>query len=129
VQRESDRDGVRQRYGEFFDQISAALFAADPIGIDFETNTDEYDPEASTIIPRLHECSSIRDVQVVVHEEFVAWFGLEADDRCAPIEHYAVPAVAIWELWQRHLSQQVPGELLSGIQTRGSQENAPRGMC
>ena len=105
----SDRAGVRHRYGDLFDQVSAALFAADPTGINFGSNTDEYDPEASTIIPRLHECHSVCDVQAVIHEEFVAWFGLEADDRCAGLERYFEPAAVIWGLWQRYVEAQCGG--------------------
>jgi hypothetical protein len=100
---------VRRRYGDLFEQVSAALFAADPIGINRGSNTDEYEPEASTIIPRLHDCSSVRDVQRVIHEEFVAWFGLEADDRCAALESYFELAEVIWGLWRRHLEAQSAG--------------------
>ena len=103
MERQSDRAAMRQQYGSLFDQVSAALFAADPIGINFGSNADEYEPEASTIIPRLHECHSAADAQAVIHEEFVAWFGLEADDRCAEVENYFAPAEVIWRLWQRHV--------------------------
>ena len=109
MERQSDRAGVRRLYGDLFAQVSVALFAADPIGINFGSNADEYEPEASTIIPRLHECRSARDVQAVVHEEFVAWFELEADDRCAGLESYAKPSEEIWGLWQSHLAAQSSG--------------------
>jgi hypothetical protein len=46
------------------------MFLRDPIGINFKTNTDEYDAEAGTVIPRLEKCSSSDDVAIVVHEEF-----------------------------------------------------------
>jgi len=109
VERQSDRAEVRRLYGDLFAQVSAALFEADPIDINFGSNADEYEPEASTIIPRLHACRSARDVQAVVHEEFVAWFGLEADDRCAGLDAYAEPAEEIWGLWQRHLAARGAG--------------------
>lgn len=35
---------------ELVDAISQALFRADPVGINFETNTDEYVAEAETIV-------------------------------------------------------------------------------
>ena len=88
--------GVRRVYGDLFAHVSSALFAADPIGINFGSNFGEYEPEASTIIPRLRGCHSIQDVQAVVHEEFVAWFGLEDDDRCASPQSYVVLAEDIW---------------------------------
>ena len=51
-----DREVVRQVYGPFFDQLSSILFRLDPMGISYEHNPDEYEPEAGTIIPRLEAC-------------------------------------------------------------------------
>ena len=92
------RQELKRLYGELFEQISAVLFAADPIGIKFESNTDEYDPEAGTIIPRLRECCSAEDARRVVYEEFVGWFGA---DIAGPEQTYEQPAREIWQLWQR----------------------------
>jgi hypothetical protein len=36
---------------------SELLFRHDPVGINFEVNTDEYEPKAGTILPRLHACN------------------------------------------------------------------------
>src|SRR5262245_53578798 len=68
------RAALRQEYGELFDRIAAALFEADPIHINFETNTDEYEPEAETILPRLHTATTVDDVERIVHEEFCRRF-------------------------------------------------------
>lgn len=56
------RDQVKKQYRDLFASVSAAMFRHDPIGINFETNTDEYDPEAGTVIPRLNACCSGEDV-------------------------------------------------------------------
>ena len=73
--------------------LEAVLFEADPIGLDFEDNTDEYRSEAQTILLRLHEAASKEGVRRIVHEEFVAWF----DDRMAgPPERYEQIARTIW---------------------------------
>ncbi len=109
MERQPERAEVRRTYGDLFAQVSAALFEADLIGINFVTNTDEYEPEVSTILPRLHECRSAQDVQVVIREEFVAWFGLDADDRRAELETYVELAEEIWGLWQRHPSAKDSG--------------------
>ena len=109
LERQSDREGVRRVYGDLFADVSSTLFAADPIGINFGSNFGEYEPEASTIIPRLRGCHSVQDVQAVVHEEFVAWFGLEDDDRCASPQSYVVLAEDIWGLWQRYFVSQKSG--------------------
>ena len=84
---------------EFFEQISNILFKHDPIGINFEHNADEYDPEAGTIIPRLASCNSVDDVCIVVHEEFLRWFS-PLDVGSA--QRYQQIAKEIWTAWQLH---------------------------
>jgi hypothetical protein len=69
-----NRKAIRLEYPELFDALSSLLFKVDPIGINFETNTDEYEPEVGTIIPRLKIARSEADVQMIVHEEFCRWF-------------------------------------------------------
>ena len=95
-----DRRRARATYGELFDATAALLFRHDPIDISFENpNTDEYDPETETILPRLSGCQSPDDVHRVVHEEFVRWFGSTAGSP----ERYTQIASELWNLWQGHL--------------------------
>ena len=94
----SERKKLKGDYKVLFEETSAILFRHDPIGLDFETNIDEYDPEARTILPRLPSCSSAEDVTQIVHEEFVRWFDR---DVAGPASQYAEPAQEIWHLWQR----------------------------
>ena len=93
------RAEVKRRYGKLFDEVAAALFQVDLVGINFGSNADEYDPEAGTIIPRLRECQSAGDVRRVTHEEFVRWFGAETT---GPELRYEKVAHQIWRLWQAH---------------------------
>ena len=97
-----ERRRLQAEYGELFEAVAALLFRHDPIGINFDENTDEYDPEVGTILPRLHTCGSADDVLRVVHEEFVRWFG---PGSAGPQECYAVIAGEIWEVWQRSRSK------------------------
>jgi hypothetical protein len=90
-----ERRRLREEYKLLYDQVAALLFRRDPIGINFESNTDEYEPEVGTILPRLRTCTSVDDVATVVFEEFVRWFG-EAGSR----EAYLEIASDIWTLWQ-----------------------------
>jgi hypothetical protein len=76
-------------------QIERLLFRADPIGINFEENTDEYRPEAETITLRLPEAANDRDLLRIIHEEFVRWFG---DDTAGPMDRYGPIASEIWSL-------------------------------
>ncbi|MCL2310520.1 MAG: hypothetical protein FWC42_09705 [Proteobacteria bacterium] len=92
-----ERAELRQRYGVLFEKVSAILFEADPMGINFVSNTDEYEPETSTIIPRLVQASSVWDVEVIVREEFCRWFGL---DELGTREHFRPIAEKIWDAWE-----------------------------
>ena len=73
------------------------LFEADPIGINFGDNTDEYEPETGTILPKLARAKSVDDVQTIVHEEFCRWFD-EVD--VGARENYKEVSVKIWEAWR-----------------------------
>ncbi len=83
-------------YGDFPVLLEALLFEADPVGLNYETNTDEYRPEAQTIALRLPTASSAEDALRIMHEEFVQWFGA---DIAGSMDRYEVVAVAAWELW------------------------------
>ena len=92
-----ERRLLKAEYGELFDSITALLFRHDPIGINFEVNADEYEPETGTILPRLRACQSSTDVLRVVHEEFRRWFGSET---AGSAERYAQIADETWQLWK-----------------------------
>jgi hypothetical protein len=97
----TDADEIRRRRTELrercrvaYDGLSKILFTEDPVGINFEENTDEYEPEVGTIIPRLGDCRSVDDVRRIVHEEFVKWFDVAT---AGPPEKYQTVAKRIWE--------------------------------
>ena len=95
---------LKAEYGELFDAVAEILFRHDPIGINFEENTDEYYPEARTILPRLKSCRSSEDVMTAVHEEFQRWFDPDIAGRR---EIYAKIADEVWAVW--HNSRMQPG--------------------
>lgn len=99
---EEEQQWLRAQYGSMFDSIAALLFKHDLVGINFEDNTDEYESEARTILPRLRHCQNAEDALRVVHEEFVRWF---TADVAGPQEHYTQIASEIWGLWQGYLQQ------------------------
>jgi hypothetical protein len=92
------RQRLKAEYGKLFDQVAALLFRHDPVGINFNSNTDEYEPEVGTILPRLKDCNSADGVRQVVHEEFVRWFGA---DSAGSEQNYAIISEEIWQLWQK----------------------------
>jgi hypothetical protein len=91
-----ERRQLKAAYADLFDAITEILFRHDPIGINFEVNTDEYEAEARTILPRLRTCKSPADVTAVVHEEFSRWFSPEI---AGSNESYSEIAAEIWYLW------------------------------
>jgi len=103
------RDAVRQSQPGLFAAVSEAMFRHDPIGINFGSNTDEYDAEAGTVIPRLSACSSASDAGLVLHEEFVRWFGA---DTAGDHVRYAALAAEVWRLWTARRAE--PGAAADG---------------
>ncbi len=94
----AERMRLKTEFGELFHEVAALLFRHDPIRIKLENNTDEYEPETGTILPKLRSCSSADDVRKVVHREFCRWFNA---DIAGPEHHYDKIATEIWELWRR----------------------------
>jgi hypothetical protein len=88
------RKELKERYRVAYEGLSNILFTEDPVGINFEKNTDEYEPEVGTILPRLGDCRSVEDVRRIVHEEFVVWFDVVT---AGPPEKYQTVARRIWE--------------------------------
>ena len=89
------RESVRASHPNLFQAISESLFKNDPMGINFESNTDEYEAEAGTIIPRLKSCATEEEALSVVYDEFLRWFGDCAGSR----SHYQKSASDIWHIW------------------------------
>lgn len=89
------RSAVQAKDPAFFAAVSKAMFERDPIGINFTDNTDEYDAEAGTVIPRLASCRSSEDVAQVLLEEFRSWFGV---DTAGDLSTYRALAADIWLL-------------------------------
>ncbi len=91
---------MKAEYRQLLDEVQSLLFRHDPVGINFGFNTDEYDPEVGTILPRLRGCTCAEDVCRVAHEEFVRWFGA---DTAGVRDTYSKIGTEIWGLWQKFL--------------------------
>lgn len=92
------RKQIKEQYGVVFNTLSEILFRHDPIGINFEDNTDEYNPEAGTILPRLETATTEEQVLQIIHEEFIQWFDANT---AGSKENYQALAREVWEMWQR----------------------------
>src|SRR6476620_1330472 len=92
---QAEKERLKIEYGDMFDSVAEILFRHDPIELNYVDNTDEYESEARTILPRLKNCHSADDVMTVVHEEFERWFD---PDTVGEKESYRTIAEEIWAL-------------------------------
>jgi hypothetical protein len=90
------RAKLRKQYRDLYDRLAELFFKTDPIRINFGDNTDEYEPEVETILPRLQQCTSELECLKVIHEEFVRWFDVQT---AGPISNYETIARQTWLLW------------------------------
>ena len=89
----------RTKYTVLRAVVSRILNETDPIGLlAMGAPGDEYDPEVSTVLPRLREVTSAGDVRAILHEEFVRWFD---ESIAGPPETYDLAATRIWEHLQK----------------------------
>ena len=118
----------RQRFAQTATQrdlvteVSRILFEADPIGINFESNTDEYDSEAETVVIGLAGARSADDVRSLTHEAFVQWFDPQT---AGPAERYTSVAAAIWDAWRGAQGQSA---LAPGSDAAARADAAVRGL-
>lgn len=89
------RKALRARYRDAFTRLAQILWEEDPISITLGNNnlSDEYEPEAGTILPRLRDCKTVEDIQGLMYLEFVRWFDAET---AGPPERYRRAAERIF---------------------------------
>jgi hypothetical protein len=81
--------------GKLLNDVSEILFKYDPIGINFDTNIDEYDSEAEQIFKQLGVANSVNDLTKIIHIVFIEMFTKEvARDKSL----YQPIAEEIWKL-------------------------------
>lgn len=94
-----ERRQLKAEYGKLYDAVSEILFRHDPIGINFGRNSDLYEPEVGTILPRLNDCISVSHARKMIHQEFVRWFD---SDIAGPEARYEEIAEKVWATWQKY---------------------------
>lgn len=97
-----DIKACKAKYGKVFDEVSETLFEIDPIGISFTCNTDEYEPEVATILPRLETATNVMDVQNIIYEELDRWFSGAYNQWYKCIGDYEPIANRVWKIWISH---------------------------
>lgn len=91
------RSAIQLQYGDLYDILLEIFFRHDPLGINFGGNTDEYDPEVRTIIPRIAEADSPATLCRIIHQEFARWFGRSGT---GDVEDYQALAQEVWQTWR-----------------------------
>lgn len=92
--RMTNRKALKESYQLVYSELSQLIREADPIHlIEAGAPDDEYGPEVSTILAGLREARSVEDVQRIVHEVFVRWFGA---DIAGPVTDYSNLSTNIW---------------------------------
>jgi hypothetical protein len=95
--RKSSWKEMRDKYPKLFKDISNLLFIDDPMNINYETNTDEYDVEAGYIISKLINCTDQSDVQKNVYDVFKKCF---SKTEIGIYGNYEKIACEIWKIWE-----------------------------
>jgi hypothetical protein len=92
------RAHLRATYGSLYDRLIQILYIADIMTISYFAR-DEYEPEVTTIFPRLPQATSAAEVERIIREEFAYWFyeGLSLDP-----ERFAWAARMIWQAWRAY---------------------------
>ncbi|HEU5219828.1 MAG TPA: hypothetical protein VFU23_14305 [Gemmatimonadales bacterium] len=93
-----EREELHRQFPQLFDACVREFYRSDPIRLAPHAPLDEYEPQVITVLPRLPECTGQPDVQRVLHEEFVTWFGA---DVAGPISRYSTLSYTVWALYQR----------------------------
>lgn len=93
-QHERKRYQFRITYDWLYDVVLELLAEYDPIGI--ALCVDEYEPEVSTILPRLGEAQTSKELAAIIHEEFERWF---SPNMAGSSEDYLLLAKDIWEAY------------------------------
>lgn len=96
------RTRLQATYGRLYTDVLNLIQQADLVGIAYVAD-DEYEPEVSTILPRLHHADNELDIATIIREEFDTWF-YEGSTRHND-DRIAWAAQEIWRVWQAYRNE------------------------
>jgi hypothetical protein len=70
IKRQRESEKLKDKYGSLFHAVSKLLFTSDPLGVNFENNIDEYDPEAERILSQIHTYKNEDELQRMIYGIF-----------------------------------------------------------
>ncbi len=87
---------LKKNYRIRYSNVREILNNEDPIGLQAAgCPKDEYDPEISSILPKIDSCNTVEEMQEMIHKEFVSLFD---DSTAGPVERYKKIAEQIFKL-------------------------------
>ena len=96
----SGADGFRGAYADLLDEVSATLFLHDPLALNLDEHTGEYDELAARLLVRLRTVNNRWDTAGVIH---AACTDLAGAARAGRAERYRDLAGDVWEVWARYV--------------------------
>jgi hypothetical protein len=96
---------LQKEYGNFYRAVSDIVFRHNPMELDGNHNTGDYDPEVDMFLSRIREAENLNALQELLFEVFLTDFG---EENCGSRERYDVPASEIWKAYERHRATQLP---------------------
>ena len=96
---------LQKEYGNFYRAVSDIVFRHNPMELDGNHNTGDYDPEVDMFLSRIREAENLNALQELLFEVFLTDFG---EENCGSRERYDVAASEIWKAYERHRATQLP---------------------
>jgi hypothetical protein len=96
---------LQKEYGNFYRVVSDIVFRHNPMELDGNHNTGDYDPEVDLLLSRIPEAENLRALQELLFEVFLTDFG---EENCGGKERYDIAASEIWKAYECHRARQLP---------------------
>lgn len=97
--KESEYRAIREKdHPKEFIDINLVLFKYDPIGLNFDTNFDEYEGEARRILERYKEAKDEEQLAAIIKQVFIEQFDEKLASRYITTEAYLSMAKEIWAI-------------------------------
>ena len=100
-QRRTARKRYQAHYRALYDALLEILFQLDPIGV-HQDDADRFVPELATMLPRLREARIADDIEQIVLEELLRWYGRRQLANLDP-ERLTDATIAICTAWNHFL--------------------------
>jgi hypothetical protein len=91
-----------RRTDPLFQRVAVVLCKADPLMFIGGCVPEDYAPVVETILRRLTPSSSVNDTEIILHEEFLRWFGAGIT---GPQAKYHPIAPLVWQQFQQQSIQ------------------------